>query len=181
MTEAEHTRLAAIKQEYESMGLTPKWVDEYTRLSVFYLDPATDLPNHNGAYIMLPEGTIPHKKYTEKLDSLIKSMEDVEGRIRAAKRFKSMNLGGHTEDEYIRCFGKGAYEQEVSKHAQLSKQRLKEINEIQHDLRMHLTKYKPINAEAFHGKMRALIKEEIRILTNVRINEASMAAHLGSS
>jgi hypothetical protein len=177
MTEAERDRLAEINQEYESMGLTPQWVSEYTRLSPFYPDAANDMPSHNGRYILLPEGTIPHEIYTEKLTRLIESMEKAETYVRGVKRWKQTDEE-HTKDEYIRSYGKAAYDQHVSRQAEINKKKLAQPKEIQHELYTHLTKLKPINAKAFHDKMDRLIKEEIRILTNIRIHEASMAAYV---
>ena len=55
--------------------------------------------------------------------------------------------------------------------------------ETSHKLRMHLTECKPIDSNAFHEKMRVLVDEEHRILTNTRIQEVgamvatSSAAH----
>jgi len=45
--------------------------------------------------------------------------------------------------------------------------------ETAHKLRIHLTECKPIDANAFHEKMGALIDEEHRILTNRRIQEVN--------
>lgn len=46
-------------------------------------------------------------------------------------------------------------------------------NVIQNDLYNHLTRFKPIDAKAFHAAIDALIDEKIRILTNIRITEAT--------
>ena len=124
-----HARLAEIEKEYELMGLNRQNVDEYVIMSVVYPDPATDMPSHNGRFLMLPPGTVPHELYTEKLTSLVQSME------------------------------------EAPQKAEMCK--------YQHELRNLLTKFKPIDAKAFHEKIDALIQEEIRLLVNVRILEAT--------
>jgi len=141
---SEHDRLAEIEKEYELMGCSRQWVDEYVRMSVFYPDPATDMPSHDGRFPMLPPGTVPHKMYTEKLESLIQSMEKAKERAATSEEVD--------KDEYVKRFGIRAYEQE---------------------LRNLLTKFRPIDAKAFHEKLNALIQEEIRLLVNVRILEAT--------
>jgi hypothetical protein len=167
-------RLAEINNEYKSMGLTPEWVDEYSRLSQMYLDPPTDLPSHNGSFLMLPEGTIPDNIYTDKLNQLTKRKENLDGRMRAAKRLKAVDRR-YSKDEYIRCFGKVSYAQEEMKNADMCRQQLKEANEIQYELRMHLTKFRPINVQIFHDNMDSLIKEQNLILTNICIDNAPIS------
>ena len=44
---------------------------------------------------------------------------------------------------------------------------------FQAQLYEHLTKFKPINARAFHAKIDWLIKTKVHLLTSIRINEAS--------
>ncbi len=178
MTEAEHIRLAEIEREYESMGITSKWVDEYARMSVIYADTATNTPSHNGMYLMLPEGTIPHEVYMEKLTRLIRDMEKAEDSLRIANRSKLLNEEC-SKDEYISRFGQSAYDQDMSRKAEMRRHQLAKPKEVHYELRTHLTKFKPINSQAFHDKMDALIKEQTRILTNVRIHEASVAAYAG--
>jgi hypothetical protein len=179
MTEAEHARLAEIQQEYGAMGLTSQWVRDYTRLSAFYPDPATDMPSHDGKFIMLPPGTIPHEIYTEKLTNLTESMEKAEEHVRAIKRRKQSGEDDeYSKEEYIRSFGQGAYNQHVIRQAEIHKKKLTQPKEIQNELRLYLTESKPINARKFHNKIDNLIKEEIRILTNIRIHEASMDAYV---
>jgi hypothetical protein len=162
---SEHARLAEIEKEYESMGCSRQWVDEYVRMSVFYPDPA--MASENGRFLMLPPGTLPHKIYTEKLESLVKSMEKAEERA-AQNMSDDVN-----KDEYVKRFGIRAYEQEMNRKAELRKHQLTKPKEMQQELRNLLTKFKPIDAKAFHEKINALIKEEIRLLVNVRILEAT--------
>lgn len=147
MTEAEHTRLDEIQKEYESMGVTPQWVDEYARMSVSYPNAAMETPSHNGRHFMLPEGTMPHEQFMNRLEYLVESIEKAEMPVQKDKNSK--------------------------KQSSLIDPKL-----MQQELRAHLKKFKPINAKAFHDKMDKLIKEENRILTNIRINEASMAAYV---
>jgi hypothetical protein len=162
---SEHAGLAEIEKEYESMGCSRQWVDEYVRMSVFYPDPA--MASHDGRFLMLPPGTLPHKMYTEKLESLIQSMEKAEERA-AQNMSDDVN-----KDEYVKRFGIRAYEQEMNRKAELRKHQLTKPKEMQQELRNLLTKFKPIDANAFHEKINALIKEEIRLLVNVRILEAT--------
>jgi len=152
MTEAEHTRLDEIQKEYESMGVTPQWVDEYARMSVSYPNAAMETPSHNGRHFMLPEGTMPHEQFTKRLEYLVESIEKAEMPVQKDKNSKKQ------------YFPKQSFPTDPKL--------------MQQELRAHLKKFKPINAKAFHDKMDKLIKEENRILTNIRINEASMAAYV---
>jgi hypothetical protein len=169
MFEEEYTRLGEIEREYESMGLSSKWVDEYTRMRTCYPDPATDMPFHNGNFLMLPEGTMPHDVYMQKLTSLTEDLEKAENSAREARRFNDAQ-----KDEYIRCYGKAAYEQDMSRRKELNKQQLARPSQIEQELRVHLFNFKPIKVRDFHKKIRTLSREQIRIKTNIRITEATM-------
>jgi hypothetical protein len=148
---------------------------------------------------MLPEGTSPHELYMEKLTELLKDVENAEESIRvgkdeyskdeyirrfgkrahdqyASRKAELVNDEKCSDDEYISRFGKDAYDQDMNMKKDLRKQRITKLKEIHHELRTHLTKFKPINAKAFHDKMEALIQEQTSILTNVRIHEVIMAA-----
>jgi hypothetical protein len=172
--DSEHARLLdEINQEYERMGVTSKWVDEYARLLTFYPDPATDMPSHNGAFLMLPEGAMPCDMYIEKLTKLIESMEKAEEYAATVKQFKSNDDSSHRND-YVSRFGKAAYDQDMSRQAEMRKEQLKKPKEFDNEIRIHLTKFKPINGPAFHDQIQNLIKEENRIRTNIRIQEATM-------
>ena len=175
MNEEEHARLYAINQEYERMGVTPVWVDEYARMLTFDPDPATDTPTHDGRFLMLPNGTMPCDLYIEKLTQLTESMEKAEEHAAAAKRFKPSD--DPTKRDYISRFGKSAYDQDMARQAEMRKQQLRTPKELDHELRMLLTLLKPIDVKAFHDKIQALIKEENRIRTNIRIQEATMMTH----
>ena len=173
--EEEHARLHEINRQYELMGVTSQWVDEYARTLTFYPDPATDAPSHDGRFLMLPEGSMPCDLYIEKLTQLIESMEKAEEHAAVAKRFKPND--DPTQRDYISSFGKSAYDQDMARQAEMRKQQLRKPKEFDYELRTHLTKFKPIDAKAFHDKIQSLIKEENRIRTNIRIQEATMMTH----
>jgi hypothetical protein len=175
MNEEENARMNEIHQEYELMGVTSKWVDEYARMLASYPDPATDAPTHDGRFLMLPEGTMPCDLYIEKLTRLTESMEKAEEHAAVAKRFKPSD--DPTQPDYISRFGKAAYDQEMTREAEMRKQQLRKPKELDHELRTHLTKFKPIDVKAFHDKVQSLIKEENRIWTNIRIKEATNMTH----
>ena len=175
MNEEEHARLREINQEYERMELSSKWVDEYARMLTFYPDPATEMPSHDGKFLMLPEGSIPCDQYIQKLTQLTESMEKAEEHAAAARRFKP-NSDPHQQD-YISRFGKAAYDQEMMRQDEMRKQQLRKPKELDRELRAHLTKFKPIDVKAFHDKIQSLIKEENRLRTNIRITEATMMTH----
>jgi len=178
MTEAkQHPRLAEIQLELKSMGITSTWIEEYVKLSKFYPDPANDMPSHNGVFLMLPADTMPHDIYTEKLTQLIEDLEKAEACARSFKKVKP-SIDEIHKDEYVRRYGKGAYDQEMGRQAELRKQYLARPKEIQYELYIHLTRFRPINVKDFHDKINALVKEQIDILTNIRISEASMAAYV---
>ena len=175
MNEEEHARLYAINQEYERMGVTSKWVDEYARMLTFYPDPATDTPTHDGRFLMLPEGTMPCDLYIEKLTRLTESMEKAEEHAAAAKRFKPSSPCVKSGSQYANPSRSERIE--MDRQAEMRKQQLRKPKELDHELRMLLTLLKPIDVKAFHDKIQALIKEENRIRTNIRIQEATMMTH----
>jgi hypothetical protein len=162
---SEHARLAEIEKEYESMGCNRDWVSNYVHWSTSH----EDRPFHNGIYLWLPPGTMPHMLYMEKLTSLVQSMEEAE---ECAKNIKNTSEDVD-KDQYVKRFGTHAYEQEMKRKAELRRHKLIRPKEIQHELRVFLTKSRPIDATAFREKMDALIREEIRLLVNIRIMEAT--------
>ena len=173
--EEEHARLHEINRQYELMGVTSQWVDEYARTLTFYPDPATDAPSHDGRFLMLPEGSMPCDLYIEKLTQLIESMEKAEEHAAVAKRFKPNSSG---PDRHLPLSRSEKMEiLEMNKQEEMRKQQLRKPKEFDYELRTHLTKFKPIDAKAFHDKIQSLIKEENRIRTNIRIQEATMMTH----
>ena len=147
------------------MGCNRDWVSNYMRMSVSH----EDMPFHNGNYILLPPGMMPHMLYMEKLTSLVQSMEEAE---ECAKNIKNTS-DDVDKDQYVKRFGTRAYDQEMNRKAELRRDKLIRPKEIQHELRVFLTKSRPIDATAFREKIDALIREEIRLLVNVRILEAT--------
>lgn len=176
MNEEEHARLYAINQEYERMGVTSKWVDEYARMLIEHPDPVKEPPNHNGGGCpMLPPGTMPCDLYIEKLTRLTESMEKAEEHAAAAKRFKPSSS---EPDRHLPLSRPEKMEiLDMARQAEMRKQQLRKPKELDFELRVHLTHLKPIDVKAFHDKIQALIKEENRIRTNIRIQEATMMTH----
>ena len=169
MFEEEYTRLGEIEREYESMGVSSKWVDKYERDCIAYQGPTTDMPMHDGRYLLLPEGTMPHDVYMQKLTSLTEDLEKAEKSAREASRFNDAQ-----KDEYIRCYGEAAYKRDMSKRMELQKQQLSKPNQVKRELRALLFNFKPIKVKDFREKIKTLSREQIQIQTSIRITEVTM-------
>ena len=168
MHEQEYERLGEIEREYESMGITSGWILEYNRLSTLYPDPVTDQPFHNGQYLMLPSGTMPCEIYLQKLTSFIEDLEKEEKLAREAHRSYTID-----NERYNSELGK-INKLYIASRMELYKRQMARPKQIEEELYRHLFKVKPIDVKGFHDKMNALMKEKMKIMTNIRIAEATM-------
>lgn len=117
----DQSKLQEIEREFTAMGVTPEWVDDYVRISQTCLDPAAELPCHNGRMILLPPGTMPDTEYVQVVNRLIQNIEKAQVNAKVAERaLAEFSVSSeHASGEYIKYHGKHAHEQLMAQQTEL--------------------------------------------------------------
>ena len=156
------SRLAEIDQELLDMGMTPDTVDEYVRVAGLYHGNPTVLDCY------LPLGTLPHKEYESRLDGLIESISVANQAAQAAK--EALQHATEAAEAAKPCLlnSHAIIAQQLAHRTECLQRKLKHPKALKNELYLHLTRFKPINAEAHRERLDALIGEKIDILTEIR-------------
>ncbi len=134
----------------------------------------------------LSTGTLPDTVYAETLLSLTqraaKAQEvacDAEKALETLKR--TMNSPENYFNPSIEMHGRRAFDQFILQQIKTLQVQMLQPKIVQHELYRHLVDFKPINARAFHTAIDKLIAEKVCVLTNIRINEASLFVSSGGA